>query len=339
MKKKAKRTSLKDIAERVGVSTALVSYVLNGQEKEKRVGAEVAHKIREAMKELNYSPNQIARSLRKGSTKTIGLVVTDIANPFFGVMARIIEDEASKHGYVVIMVSSDEDFDKSSILVDALLNRQVDGFIIVPADGPSDYVRNLVNNEIPVVLVDRHFPDVTTSYVSLDNYAACYDATKCFMDKGYKRIGMVVYKSSLVHMEDRKKGYINAMEAKGLKENILVREVTHSRISDDINKCMKELTQGENKVEAILFATNTLSVHGLYYFLSNNIRVPEEMAVIGFDGSEAFDFFYSPLTYIKQPIEEMAKKSVNILLDQIKGATQVDEVSSQHQLIKRKSCG
>ena len=203
MKKKAKRTSLKDIAERVGVSTALVSYVLNGQEKEKRVGAEVAQRIREVMKEMNYSPNQIARSLRKGSTKTIGLVVTDIANPFFGVMARFIEDEASKHGYVVIMVSSDEDFEKSAILVDALLNRQVDGFIIIPADGPSDYIRNLVYNDKPVVLVDRYFPDVSTNYVILDNHGACYDATECFIRKGYKSIGMVAYKSSMIHMKER----------------------------------------------------------------------------------------------------------------------------------------
>ena len=103
-----KRTSLKDIAAKVGVSTALVSYVMNGQEKEKRVGSEIVEKIREAAIELNYKPNQIASSLRKGSTNTIGLIVADIANPFFGQLARIIEDEASKYNYIVIFGSSDE---------------------------------------------------------------------------------------------------------------------------------------------------------------------------------------------------------------------------------------
>ena len=104
-----RRVSMKDIADKVGVSIALVSYVLNGQEKEKRVGAEVVKKIREAAKELNYQPNQIARSLRTKTTKTIGLVVADIANPFFGQLARIIENEANNFGYTVIFGSSDED--------------------------------------------------------------------------------------------------------------------------------------------------------------------------------------------------------------------------------------
>jgi LacI family transcriptional regulator len=338
MSKKVKRLLLKDIADRVGVSTALVSYVLNNQEKEKRVGKEVAERIRAVVKELNYSPNQIARSLRKGSTNTIGLIVADIANPFFGVMSRCIEDEANKNGYVVIIGSSDEDHDKSSILVDTLLNRRVDGFIIVPVDGPSDYVRELVRNEMPVVLVDRYFSNVSTSYVVLDNFNASYDAINCFIRKGYKRIGLVAYKSDLIHMKERIAGYIKAMEENGLKKNIQVVEVAYPRIKEDIKTIMTKLTHGPEKSEAILFANNALSINGLYYILKSNIRVPEDIALIGFDGGEAFDFFYSPITYIKQPIEEMAKESVRILLDQIKGSKKIAHISSIHQLIERNSC-
>jgi LacI family transcriptional regulator len=339
MKKKIKRTSLKDIADRVGVSTALVSYVLSGKEKEKRVGKEVAKRIREVVKELNYSPNQIAQSLRKGSTKTIGLIVTDIANPFFGDMARIIEDEANRNGYVVIIGSSDEDYQKSAVLVGALLNRQVDGFIIVPADGPSDYIEDLVRIEMPVVLLDRYVPEVTTNYVVLDNLNASFNAINRFVENGYKKIGLVIYKSSLVHMQNRKMGYLNAMKENGLKDNIIIKEIGYSKIKEDIYNAMKDLTLGDKKVDAILFATNTLCINGLYYIMDNDIRVPEDLAIIGFDESEVFDLFTTPLTFIKQPVAEMAKESVKILVDQIDGSEKIAHITLMHQLVKRQSCG
>mgnify|MGYP003774907377 CR=1 FL=1 len=330
---------LKDIANEVGVSTALVSYVLSGQEREKRVGKEVAERIRKVVKEMNYSPNQVAQSLRKGSTQTIGLVVTDIANPFFGMMARIIEDEANRYGYVVIIGSSDEDSQKSSVLVDTMLNRQVDGFIIVPAEGSSNSIRDLVRNEIPLVLIDRYFKDVITNYVVMDNHEASHDGIECFIEKGYKKIGLIAYKSSLIHMKERISGYVKAMECAGLKENIAITKVRYSHIKGDMDMAMKEFTQGDKKVEALLFATNTLCIHGLYYLLDNHIRVPDDLAIIGFDESEAFDFFYSPLTYIRQPIEEMAKESIRLLIDQINGSEKITHVVSVHQLIKRESCG
>ena len=339
MKKKIKRTSLKDIADRVGVSTALVSYVLSGKEKEKRVGKEVAKRIREVVKELNYSPNQIAQSLRKGSTKTIGLIVADIANPFFGVMARIIEDEANKYGYVVIIGSSDEDYQKSALLAGAMLNRQVDGFIIVPADGPYNYIQDLVNIGMPLVLLDRYITGINLNFVVLDNQNATYEAIKCFIEKGFKRIGMVAYKSGLMHMKYRVLGYMNAMKENGLKENIIIKEVRYSKIKADMDNAMKDFTQGERKVEAILFATNTLCISGMYYVIDHRIRVPEDLAIIGFDESEAFDFYNTPLTYVKQPVEEMAKESVKILLDQIEGSEKIAHIMLMPQLVMRQSCG
>lgn len=338
MRKKPKRISLKDIAEKVGVSTALVSYVLNDQEQERRVGAEVARRIREVAKELNYTPNQIARSLRKGITKTIGLIVADIANPFFSTMARIIEDEANIYGYTVIIGSSDEDCERTSLLVETLLNRQVDGFIIVPCDGPSDYLMKLVENKMPLVLVDRYIPEISVSYVALENYDATFEATNCLITKGYRKIEMVAYKTSLIHMKERVRGYTMAMEAGGLKKNISVKEVRHTHFDKDMKKVLLELTREGKKVDAVLFATNALSIKGLYFIKENNIKVPDQLGVIGFDGNEAFDFFYAPLTYIMQPIEEMAKESVRILMDQISGSSKIANVKMGHQLIRRQSC-
>jgi len=335
----SKRVSLKDIASEVGVSTALVSYVLNGLEKEKRVGPEIVKKIKEVARDLNYKPNQIARSLRKGSTNTIGLIVADIANPFFGQMARIIEDEAGKHNYTVIIGSSDENCIKSASLIDTLLDRQVDGFIIVPSEGCNEDIKTLVQKEVPVVLVDRFLPELPTNYIVLDNFEATYDAVTHFVAKGYKKIAFIAYKSSLVHMQERIRGYREAMKDNHLEEAIQIKELLFNHGKEDMEKVVSELLKGNNNPDAILFATSLLSVSGLYAIKKFNIKVPEDIAIIGFDGNEAFDFFYSPLTYIEQPIEEMGKESVRVLLDQIQGSTKTVHIELKHQLIQRESCG
>ena len=126
-----KRVTLKEISIKVGVSTTLISYVINGQGKEKRVSQRVVKKIKDAAKELNYQPNYIARSLRKGTTKTIGLIVADISNPFFGQLAQIIVYGADKFGYTVIFGSSDEDAVKTTTLIETFINRQVDGCVMI----------------------------------------------------------------------------------------------------------------------------------------------------------------------------------------------------------------
>ncbi len=332
-----KKASLKDIANKVGVSTALVSYVLNGLEKEKRVGPEIVKKIHEAARELKYKPNQIARSLRVGSTSTIGLVVADISNPFFAQLARIIEDEAGKYNYTVIFGSSDENFSKSATLIDSLLHRQVDGFIIAPAEGGSEHIRSLLQMKIPVVLIDRYLPGISANHVVLDNYQATYSAVNCLISKGYRNINLIAYRSCLIHMQERIRGYKEAMKANGMKKANGVKEVSHNHMKKEMESLMTELlTNG--KTDALLFATNALSISGLYAIQQKGVKVPEELGVIGFDGHEVFDFFHPQLTYILQPLEAMGKEAVRILTEQIKGAKKTERIELQHRLIERASC-
>lgn len=330
----AKRVSLKDIAAKVGVSTALVSYVLNGQEKEKRVGKEVVEKIRKAADEMNYQPNQIARSLRKGTTSTIGLIVADIANPFFGQLARIIEDEASRHNYVVILGSSDESFRKSASLTEIFLNRQVDGFILVPSEGDHILVQSLAQRNIPLVLIDRHFPEIDTDFVVLDNQKATYEATLRLIDKGCRKIKMVAYHSSLSHMNERIKGYRDAMYERNLNQFAKVEEV-ETRTMQMANRMDDIIRNADN--EALIFATNTLSIAGLYAIQRNNIQVPNDLLVIGFDGNEAFDFFSPPITFIEQPLLEIGRQAVNAVLKQIQGSEQKMQLRIASQLVARDS--
>ena len=334
-----RRVSMKDIANKVGVSIALVSYVLNGQEKEKRVGAEVVRKIRAAAEELNYQPNQIARSLRTNSTKTIGLVVADIANPFFGHLARIIENEANNYGYTVIFGSSDEDDYKSETVINTLLNRQVDGFIIVPTEGSIDQIRGLIKKKVPLVLIDRYFPELNTNHVILDNFQATFEATSRLIAEGYTDITMLAYKNSLIHMKERIRGYREAMAANNLIDHIKVIEINYALDTREFSELSSELDLKSPNKSALIFATNALSLKGLYYISRKCLKIPEDYAFIGFDGGESFDLFNPPLSFVQQPLEEMGKESFSILMNAIAGSKKITRIMLSPSLIIRGSSG
>jgi LacI family transcriptional regulator len=328
----AKKVLIKDIATVVGVSTALVSYVMNGREKEKRVGKEVVEKIRKAAKDLNYQPNQIARSLRTGSTNTIGLVVADISNPFFSHLARIIEDEANKYQYAVIIGSSDERNQKSQALVETLLNRQVDGLILVPSEGDDVLVKSLIDRDIPLVLIDRNFENISCNFVMLNNYKATFDATMSLIDNGYRKITMVAYRSSLEHMKSRINGYLSAMGSVGYTVSVKLVEPHVSELLHPMDEIILN-----SDTEAVLFATNTLSIAGLYAVSRNHLKVPEQLAIVGFDKSEVYDFFVPPVTYIEQPLAEMGQKAVQNLMECINGNNGLMQNSLDSQFVERLS--
>lgn len=314
-----KKISLKDIAQKVGVSTALVSYVLSGKEKEGRVGQEMAEIIRETAKKLNYQPNQIAKSLKSGRSYTIGLIVADISNPFFAHIARTVEDEAKNDGYTTIFGSSDENSEKSQHLIDALINRQVDGFIIAPAEHSEKQIEYIKSLNIPFVLIDRYFPDIETNYVVIDNYKATYNATQHLLDNGYRRIGLAVYENELKHMLDRINGYKGALQDYGLAlDPALVRKIDFTNTTQSVRENVGTLLNDEKPVEAILFSTNTLSVEGLRCLNELKYTIPNDVAVVCFDESDSFDFFYCTLTCVSQPLQQIAREAVQILIGQIK---------------------
>ena len=332
-----KKISLKDIANQVGVSTALVSYVLNNQ-KEGRISKEVAQRIRDTAKRLNYRTNQVAKSLKTNKTLTIGLIVADISNPFFSSLARIIEDEADKNNYTVIFGSSDENPDKSGKLIETLVNRQVDGLIIAPPQNSESQVNYLIEQDIPFVLIDRYFPAIETNYVAIDNYKAAYTATQHFIDIGRKRIGMITYESAIFNLNERARGYLSA-----IKENKIpfrttwLKELRPNNTKLCIEKAINELLNGAQPVDALLFSSNIIAGWGLKYLNSIGIKVPDQLAVISFDESEALDLFYAPLTYIKQPLQEMGRAAIKILLETIGKSSKPVQLNMEAGLVIRES--
>lgn len=336
-----KKVSLKDIAQEAGVSTALVSYVLTNKEEKARVGQEMAKKIRKIARKLNYQPNHIARSLKSGRSDTIGLIVADISNPFFANIARTIEDEAKRYNYTVIFGSSDENVDKSQDLINVLLNRQVDGLILIPTEGSEQQIKNLKEQNVPFVLIDRYFPGISASHISINNYESAYNAVSHLIKMGREQIGMVAYKTALHHINERKRGYAEALSDHGkLSKNSHMKLARYSHLKDDIQLAIDQLLRGRKPADAIFFATNSLAIEGLKYINELGVRVPQELAVVSFDESEAFDLFYSPVTYVRQPILEMGKAAVRVLLEQMKdGEKPAELICIDTELVIRKSSG
>lgn len=315
----SKRVSLKDIAIEVGVSTALVSYVLTGKEKEARVGIEKAKQIKKVAKRLNYQPNLIARGLKSGRTKTLGLIVADISNPFFATLARIIENEAGKLGYTVIIGSSDEKIEKSKNIIETFLNRQVDGMIITPVEGAKPQITELEKRKIPFVLIDRSFSNTDKNVVVIDNRDASKKAVEALVKNGYIKIGMLTYDTELTHIQNRIQGYKDALNENGinLKES-WIRYVSYENTQEDVDKALSYLLKGKpSRVTALFFATNSISVSALRFIAKSQIKIPDDLGLICFDESEVYDFFYTPVSFVKQNLDAIGQSAVTMLAELI----------------------
>lgn len=325
-----KRTSIKDIAQVVGVSAATVSLVLTGKGKDGRVSKEMSAKILQVAKDMNYQPNRLARSLQSGRSQTIGLLVADIVNPFFASLAFHIQEEMGKAGYAVIIMNTDESNLQMEKMIDLLQCRQVDGYIIVPAESGESCIRQMVDARIPLVLIDRYYPGIETYNVLIDNYQASYKATRHLIGQGCRKIGLLIYDNIQPHMRERRAGYIDALTEAGLFDAGYMKEVQYKNMTESIKEAMYSLLDDRNAVDGILFATNTITLNGLKQLFRMKVRIPEDVQVVCFDKSDVFDFLPVAIPYIQQPIKEMARVASGLLLAQLDNIP--DKEPSVHKL-------
>jgi LacI family transcriptional regulator len=313
-----KSVSIKDIANEVGVSTTTVSFVLNGKAKEKRISEDLKNEILKIAAKLNYRPNQVARGLRTGQTHTLGLIVEDISNPFFANLAKVVEEEADKFGYTVMFCCTENNESKASNLINMLNHRQMDGFIITPTPGMEEDIMRLTQQKKPLVLIDRYFPDLDSSYVTVDNYKGAYEAVRYLVGKGYKRIGLVTIESSQVQMQKRLEGYYGALTDSGVQPS----EELVLRLPYDLDKTTAvSLISGyvsRYKPDSLFFTTNYLGVFGLESLRVSGIRIPGEMGMICFDDNDLFRLGSPSVTVVAQPIDLIGREAVTSLLHQLK---------------------
>lgn len=324
---KHNKVTIKDIAKCLGVSTTLVSFALSESPKKHRVSDEMIARIRKTAKEMDYLPNNAARSLRSGRSNTIGVILSDISNRFFADIARCIEDKASQNGYTVLFGSTDENPEKLASLVKVFVNKGVDGLIIVPCEGAEKPVADLVESGFPVVLIDRTFDNIDVSSVTLNNVKATSIAVNELVRQGYKKISYVSYMTGLTNILDREMGYRKAMQVNGLESQVTVHKIDYSHIEAEISALIPRLVKDGS--EALIFSTNRIAIEALIALRKNGYEVPNDVAFIGFDGSEtfAFNLYQKGVSYIKQPIEHFGYEAFDLLISSISNKDEVKVVN------------
>ncbi|TCD00093.1 LacI family DNA-binding transcriptional regulator [Pedobacter psychroterrae] len=310
-----KPASIKDIASKANVSITTVSFILNGKAEKMRISKAVIEKVQAIIKELGFTPNQVARSLRTGNTKTIGLIVEDISNPFFASIARKIEDKAYKKGYKISYSSTENDPVKAKDLIEMFKSRQVDAYIIAPVPGIENDIKRLLADKIPVVIFDRNLPDLEVNFVVVDNFNGTYIATKHLLDSGKKNIAFVTVDLHVDQMNNRLFGYEKALQ----DYNIQVRKDLYTAVkfdSSDSNTNAQLMTLFENnpEIDAVLFSTNYLAIKGLGVLKQLKKEINKDLSVIAYDDHDVFRLHSPPISVVDQPIEEIAERIIDIVL-------------------------
>lgn len=314
---KNKRVSIKDIAKELSVSVTTVSFVLNGKAKEKRISEEVTNTILEYIKKVHYKPNQLAQSLRTGESKILVFMVEDISNLFFAKLARMFEDLAYRHGYKVLFCSNENDDKKSLELIDLFNERQVDGFVIIPSPGLQSKIKTLQSHNIPIVLLDRYYDGMEVDYVGIDNQKASRQGVEHLMNQGFINPAFISIDVAQTQMLGRLEGYKSFVAQHGLTENIVLLPF-EMKISTEARAIVKEFFENHPDLDSILFATNYLTQLGMEVLRKHFPDRIDKLGIITFDDNELFTICNPAITAICQPLEEMAKETMTLMLELLK---------------------
>ncbi|MDR6125289.1 LacI family transcriptional regulator [Bacillus sp. SLBN-46] len=332
-----KRKTLKDVADLSGVSTATVSYVIN---KTKKVSPEVEKKVLESMKALNYQPDMLAKSLRVKESKLIGLMISDIANSFFASIVRGIEDELSKSGYNVLLCNSDSNIEKEQNYLNLLLGKRIDGLIISAAGSSNHYFNKLKNMGVPAVFLNRSPDYANLDTVTTDNYGGSYQATEHLIEHGHKKIGIITGIQTISTGRERFLGFKQAL----LDHDYQLKDHWVKEGQFDVDSgyaCMKQLMEQEDPPTAVFVCNNSMSLGVYQYIKEVGLRVPDKIAIIGFDDPEWASIVEPQLTSVAQPAYQQGIHAAELIMDKIKGQT-IDRrqvVTLNPLLVIRNSCG
>ncbi len=305
--------TMREVAERAGVSVTTVSHVINNS---RPVNPQTRDRVEEAMQALGYQPNVLARSLRRGVTHTIGIILPDNSNPYFAEVVRGIEDASFDQGYSVILCNSDNDLEKEHHYTNVLVEKQVDGIIFVAAGLSAENIIALQKRGVPLVLVDRQVPDVRVDNVLADNQHGGWLATNHLIELDHRVIGCIAGPKGVRLSSERINGYRQALESAHLsvKPDLIVEGNFQYQSGYE---GAKELFSQEHFPTAI-FACNDLMAIGAYRFAhENNLKIPEQISIVGFDDVRLSAFINPPLTTIHQSKHKMGSRAAELLMERI----------------------
>jgi LacI family transcriptional regulator len=323
MKKREKYT-MKDVARLAGVSTSTVSAVVN---QNVPVSPERKERVLRAMAALHYQPDEIARSLKKGRTKAIGVVVPDITNAFYPEVVRGVEEAAFARGYAVFLCDSQEDASRENDHLLALFSRRVDGVLLACCNDSIAYETTL-ELHVPCVFMDRLPASKAEGTVSTDNVEAGSMATRHLLDLGHQRIAMIVGRLSLSPHRDRLEGFRKAMQEANLpiRDEYLVQGDVQIESGVD---AARQLLRLEARPSAVIASNSKLLLGLLQVFDEEKVKVPQQISVVGFD-DYAWNKYLSPsITTVAQPTFEMGRQAFGLLL-QLMNRDEMTESTSRH---------
>lgn len=307
--------TVKDIARELNTSVSTVSRALRNH---KDISPEMKKKVLDLVQKLNYQPNSAAQSLRTNRTQTLGVVVPEIVMHFFSNTLSGIQEYAAEHNYSIVVGQSMESFQTEETSIQKLLSNRVDGLLLSLSSATVnvDHLLPLIEKKIPIVLFDRVWDDLNVSKVVVDDRNASYGATEFLIKTGCKRIAYIGGPDSLYVSKEREIGYLNALEKNQLpfSPELIVR-------CQDLNKApMEALTQLlslEEKPDALFCMNDPIAIHALQLLKERNIKIPDEISVIGFTNEPVSNFIEPSLTTVSQPSHEMGKEAAALLIAQI----------------------
>ena len=326
-------TTLQDVAKLAGVSPMTVSRVINDSG---YVNKKTRERVQRAIAELDYVPNALARSLRFKQTKTLALVISDITNPFFTTLARGVEDIASEQGFSVIFCNTDESPNKETEYLNVVIQKQVDGVLLVPAFSSLESIKFLQDCGVPFVVLDRRVPGLDVDIVRCDSELGAYQLTRHLLDLGHRRIAALSGSRQVTTAADRIAGYRRALSEAGLEDRAI--EYYGEYTARSGYELAKHVLETEHPT-ALFGGNNFIVIGAMRAMREANLRVPEDISVVAFDdlldviGLEPF------LTVIRQPAYEIGRQATSLLLDRLSGAVagEPQEIILPTQLIIRQS--
>jgi LacI family transcriptional regulator len=305
--------TIRDVATRAGVSPTTVSHVINAT---RPVSADLRSRVEAAMAELGFQPNALARSLRRKRTHTLGLIVPDSANPFFAEVGRGIEDTSFASGFSVILCNSDGNPTRELLYMDLLIQKQVDGVLLVPTGKQAELAATLRTRNIPVVVIDRDVPDAPIDRAHIDNIAGADLATRHLLDLGHRRIGYIGGPPHLSPVPDRSAGYRQALHEVGIPiDEQLVVDGNFRDVGGYTGA--QALLALANPPTAIFAGNDLMAIGALAAAREAGIDVPHNLSIMGFDDIHLAGYINPPLTTIAQPKYELGVIAAQLLFERL----------------------
>jgi LacI family transcriptional regulator len=303
------------------------------------VSAELRERVLAAARDLHYEPNAVARSLKIKRSNAIGLIISDIANPFFTAVVRGVEDVANEQGYTLILGNTDEDPVKEEAYLRALAARRVDGLILAPAGEPHEYLDRLVRNSFPIVFLDREVPGLAIPAVLLDSVHSARVAVRHLIRLGHTRIGMVAGRDRISSTIERVRGYREALAEAGIAfdPDLLVSGGSRTEAARDATDRLLDV---QPRPTALFVGNNLMTIGAVAAVRARGLDIPGDVAVVGFDDFSWADVFRPRLTTVAQPTYELGRTAAEVLVRRLAGDLEGPmRVVLRGELVIRESCG